>query len=136
MTAILVRSSPQGVNPERRLSATIFSMDFSHQPIKAFGELRRTKTEKNERKKAKIIMEPKLIGVEQLSDKLWQKIIHNLGVIDRIRLGQCCKRMRQLALGAYCWDDVKSLEIRADFTAPGWNHSSHPFIHSFIPFFL
>ena len=78
--------------------------------------------------------EAKLIGVEQLSDKLWQKIIHNLGAMDRIQLGQCCKRMRQLALGGNCWDDVKSLEIRADWTAPGWNYSFHPLSFHSISF--
>lgn len=118
MTAILMRHD--GAVAERRLSAiSIFShMDFSPAtPLKPFGELRRAKAEKGERKKARLeesTQQPvaAMDHMGKLPDNLWARIGNQLGALERMRLSQCCKRMRQL-FGR--WEDVQALEIKPDW---------------------
>lgn len=119
--------SPQPA-AERRLSmaavATSALFGIAGHPVKQhFGELRRAKTERSERKKARLMEENNNnnnnmdngkvdLEAEQLPDWLWRRVNAQLGPVDRLRLAGSCRRLRQL-LGH--WEDVQALDIRPEW---------------------
>uniref|UniRef100_A0A914HGL6 F-box domain-containing protein n=1 Tax=Globodera rostochiensis TaxID=31243 RepID=A0A914HGL6_GLORO len=53
----------------------------------------------------------RLNWAEDLPSNIWQRIGTMAGPLDRMRMAQCCKRMRDAVVGTM-WTDVLSLDIR------------------------